>query len=388
MQVRLATLNVWALPEPLGRDVTARIEAIGRRIPSLDLDLIAFQEVWTRDAARRLRDAGRRAGLRQAWSGGANTGGLLLLSRYPIDEVSFERFALQGEAERVVTNLEYLSGKGFATARIGTPAGPLVVVNTHLHARYSSVAAHRHVPHRTVQAIQMAASFMDQAEPVVALGDFNFQEGEPDYQVLTEILGMADVAVALESRQNTTLKTNTYRNSSGISRRKDYVFARSGREQALVPRAVTRIFDDRLEIDGEPANYSDHAGLVVDFEVQRAPAATRPTPSGDVFDLAARVVAEGESLAAERQSGSRRISGVGIGLAAVAALSTMPKGMSRRRLLRGTLAGAALLALTPGVGFTIVSEVLVPDDIRAFQDAAAQLAQLRQPPRRSASDLT
>ena len=50
MQVRLATLNVWALPEPLGRDVTARVDAIGHRIPSLDLDLIAFQEVWTRAA--------------------------------------------------------------------------------------------------------------------------------------------------------------------------------------------------------------------------------------------------------------------------------------------------------------------------------------------------
>ncbi|MFP6630699.1 MAG: hypothetical protein VCC67_16855, partial [Myxococcota bacterium] len=79
MQVRLATLNVWALPEPLGRDVTTRIDAIGRRIPSLGLDLIAFQEVWTRAAWAQLRDAGHRAGLQQAWSGGANSGGLLLL---------------------------------------------------------------------------------------------------------------------------------------------------------------------------------------------------------------------------------------------------------------------------------------------------------------------
>ena len=142
---------------------------------------------------------------------------------------------------------------------------------------------------------------------------------------------------------------------------------------------MTRIFDDRLEIDGEPGNYSDHAGLVVDLELQRAPATARPAPSRDVFDLAARVVAEGESLAAERQTGNRRISGAGIGLAAVAALSTTPKGMSRRKLLRGGLAAAALLALTPGVGFSIVSEVLVPDDIRAFQEAATQLAQLRPP---------
>lgn len=379
MQVRLATLNVWALPEPLGRDVTTRIDAIGRRIPSLGLDLIAFQEVWTRAAWAQLRDAGHRAGLQQAWSGGANSGGLLLLSRYPIDEVSFERFALRGDAERVVTNLEYVSGKGFATARISTPAGPLVVVNTHLHASYPSTADHRHVPHRTVQAIQMATSFWDRPEPVVALGDFNFREGEPDYKVLTEILGMSDVAAALDYRQDTTLNTNPYRDSEGVGDRKDYVFARSGLEQALVPRSVMRAFDDPLEIGGELASYSNHAGLVADLAFQISPGATRPAPSTDVFDLAARALAEGESLAAERQNGSRMLSGAGIGLAAAAALSARPRRMCRRRLLRGSLAATALLALPTSVGFSIVSEVLVPDEIRAFRNAAAQLAQLREP---------
>ncbi|MBW2400207.1 MAG: endonuclease/exonuclease/phosphatase family protein [Deltaproteobacteria bacterium] len=377
MQIRLATLNVWALPEPIGRDVSARVDAIGRRISSLDLDLITFQEVWTRDAGRRLCDAGRAAGLHYAWSGGVDAGGLLLLSRYPIDEVSFERFALQGEAERVVMNLEYLSGKGFATARIGTPAGPLLVVNTHLHARYSSAAKHRHTPHRTVQTIQMAARFVGMDEPVALLGDFNFREGEPDYQVLTEILGMADVAAALGNRQNTTLHTNVYRHASGTDRRKDYVFVRSGGNRNLVPRAVARSFDGRFEIDGEPANYSNHAGLIGDFEIQQVQRATRPAPAEDAFDLAERALAEGESLAVERRSGNRRLSAAGIGFAALAALSARPKRMSRRKLLRSALSGAAVLGLTPGVGFSIVSEVLVPDDIRTFRNAAAELARLR-----------
>jgi len=379
MQVRLATLNVWALPEPLGRDVSTRIDALGRRIPALDLDLIAFQEVWTRAASSRLRDAGRRAGLNQVWPGGASSGGLLLLSRFPIEEASFERFTLRGEAERAVTNLEYVSGKGFATTRMRTPQGPLVVINTHLHASYARAAEHRHVPHRTVQAIQMAASFADNPEPVVALGDFNFREGEPDYQVLTEILGMVDIAAALDRRQNTTLSTNPYRNPTGIGGRKDYVFARSGLEQSLVPRSVTRAFDDPLEIGGQVASYSNHAGLVADLTFQSSPGATRPAPSTDVFDLAAHVLAQGENLAAKRQLGSRKLSSLGIGLAAAAALSATPRRMSRRRLLRGSLATGALLALPPSVGFSIVSEVLVPDEIRAFRKAAAQLAQLREP---------
>lgn len=377
MQIRLATLNVWALPEPIGRHVGARIDAIGRRLGSLDLDLIAFQEVWTRDAARRLCEAGRAAGLRHVWSGGSGAGGLLLLSRHPIDEVSFESFALQGEAERVAMNLEYLSGKGFAAARLSTPAGPLVVVNTHLHARYSSTAKHCHTPHRMVQVMQLAARFLRRTEPLVMLGDFNFQAGEPDYRVLTEILGMADVAMALGNVQNTTLHTNVYRRSSGIDRRKDFFFARSGRDRSVVPRAVARSFDDRFEIDGKPANYSDHAGLIGDFEIRQVPGAARLAPDGDVFDLAERSLAEGESLAAERQTGNRMLSGAGIGFAALAALSARPERMSRRKLLRNALSGAALIGLTPGVVFSIVSEVIVPDDIQAFRNASVELERLR-----------
>ncbi len=66
MRVRVATLNVWALPTFLGEDVAARMRAIGRRLPDLDLDAIAFQEVWIPDARATLVAAGRRAGLDQA----------------------------------------------------------------------------------------------------------------------------------------------------------------------------------------------------------------------------------------------------------------------------------------------------------------------------------
>ena len=90
-------------------------------------------------------------------------------------------------------------------------------------------------------------------------------------------------------------------------------------------------------------------------------------------------LAEGESLAAERQIDNRMLSGAGIGLAATAGLLAAPRRLSRRRLLRASLASSGLLALTPGVGFSIISELLVPDDIRAFRDASARLARLREP---------
>lgn len=388
MRVRVATLNAWAIPEPIGRDVSARIDAIGRRLPSLQLDVIAFQEVWTSDAARRLREAGRLAGLRHSWFdegrfGARTVGGLLVLSRFPIEGVEFEPFSLQGEPKRVVNNLEYVSGKGFAAVRLKTPKGPLVVVNTHLHARYG-YASHKHVPHRTSQAIQLATRFIDRQEPMVVVGDFNFREGEVDYQVLTDILGLSDVAAALGNRQNTTLRRNPYRKSKGIDKRKDYVFTRGGVETTVVGDRIERTFDELLEFGGHRGSYSDHAGLIATFDLETAVSPSRPHPAPGVFDVVAGVLQEGERLARARQSGDRQASGIGLGLAAAATLGAVPKRMSRRRMLRGILAGTAVLSLTPGVGLRFVSEVLLPDEIEAFQVAADQLARLRDPSERFA----
>ena len=50
--------------------------------------------------------------------------------------------------------------------------------------------------------------------------------------------------------------------------------------------------------------------------------------------------------------------------------------MSRRKLLRLGLRGAALAALTPTVGYSMLSEVFVPNEIHAFEDAEATLAKL------------
>lgn len=382
MLIRLATLNAWALPDPIGRDVRARMDAIGERLSALHLDVIAFQEVWTSDAANRLKHAGQRAGLDHCWFGDSTfgDGGLLVLSRLPIEDVRFESFLVRGEPERSATNLEYLSGKGFATIRLSTPAGPFVLVDTHLHARYTRTAPHSYAPHRTGQAVQLTARLIDSDLPMAVVGDFNFREGEPDYRVLTDIFGLTDVAVALDNRQNTTLHAHPYRDPAGLDRRKDFVFVRSGHSHQVVPRTITRSFDEVFEINGSPAAYSNHAGLIVEVDVIPALAAAAHVPSNpdpSVFDLAERMLAEGESLAIARQNGGRQISAIGIGIAAAATAGAVPKRMRRRRFLRAGLVGAALVAVTPGVGFSIVSEVLMPDQIRAFRLAAQQLAQLR-----------
>ena len=66
MRVRVATLNAWALPPPLGQDVAFRMRSIGEELRRLDVDVMAFQEVWTAAARALLVEAGRRAGFRES----------------------------------------------------------------------------------------------------------------------------------------------------------------------------------------------------------------------------------------------------------------------------------------------------------------------------------
>jgi hypothetical protein len=211
---------------------------------------------------------------------------------------------------------------------------------------------------------------------MVLVGDFNFREKEPDYRVLTGILGLGDVAARLDQRQATTLGDNPYRSGMGLDRRKDYVFARDGADQGIEPRNVQRVFDEPLEIDGRRAAYSNHSGLIVELEMGGVAFSEMQPEDGSVFERASEILARGKKFAKRRRRDGRTLSGMGVGCAAVAGLGMIPKPISRRKMLRMSLGTFSLLALTPGVGLSFLSEVFVQDEIRAFKTAERQLAEL------------
>ena len=125
MGLRIGSLNVWGIPEPFAEDVLPRMRAITAEFSALDLDVLLLQEVWSPAAREILVAGGLRAGFDHHFASTAPPGGgLLLLSRDPIEEPRFQRFAFRGDLERV-DRAEYLGGKGLLTARIETPSGPV-----------------------------------------------------------------------------------------------------------------------------------------------------------------------------------------------------------------------------------------------------------------------
>ncbi|MBW2418169.1 MAG: endonuclease/exonuclease/phosphatase family protein [Deltaproteobacteria bacterium] len=378
MRIRVATLNVWGLPEPFAQDAAARMQAIGSELASLAPDVIAFQEVFTLQAREQLRAAGARVGLDQCWHGteALDGGGLLVLSRLPIEEARFERYSLRGDVEQIDTG-EYISGKGFVRLRLATPDGPLDFITTHLHAGHSSRTRHAYRSHRTGQIIQLATRALDRDVPLVAVGDFNLRDEKPEYQVLTGLTGLRDVAAELGRPFPTAVGSNPYRGGNRNSaKRVDYVFVREGGRSAVEAVSVDRAFGRPIEIAGRRAAFSNHLGVVAEIDIRPEAGAASPSFNAGAVDLAARILAEGRAAAEQRRMERRLASGTGMLCAVAAAAVTREGPVSRRRLLRGAFKGASVVALSSSLGFSALSEHFVPDEIDAFDDAKRRLARL------------
>jgi endonuclease/exonuclease/phosphatase family metal-dependent hydrolase len=375
MRIRVATLNTWGLPEPFSSNLAGRMRAIGRRLAELDLDVIAFQEIWTDDARKRLIGAGRQAGLAHSFhQPDSRSGGLLVLTRLPIRAARFDAYALRGDPGRP-DHPDYYGQKGFITLELASAAGPISLVDTHLHARYRSDVPHAYLGQRVGQIVELALATRELPHPVIAVGDLNFGDHEPEHAILTGLAGLRDLAAELGKRLPTVQQANPYRGSSSHDRRVDYVLARDGGNNAVIPLWSRLVFDERFELDGRPASCSDHAGVLVEVELVRGAARPIPPVSPQAISLASQILREGRRETKRRRRGDRAWAGTGLAAAAtLATLGTRERHISRRRLLRSAFQAGALLSLTPGVGLSIVSEWLTPPELRAFDQLAARLA--------------
>lgn len=380
MRVRVATLNAWGLPI-LAADVGPRLRAIGRELEALDLDVVAFQEVWTPVGQRALIEAGRRAGLVHHWHRRRLLlgSGLLVLSRLPVEEVDFDRFALRADAGS--RKDELLGGKGFAEVRVRTPAGPLRVIDTHLHAGRSGADGVANRTHRTAQIVQLCREVRELRDPVLVLGDLNCSARDPEHGVLTGLSGLRDVAAERGWDEPTVTGENPYRASSSHSdRRIDFVLARDGVDRVLHTRTVEHAFDRPLFLSGRRIAFSNHRGVLAELSLEPAAgSANVPAPPDPrALAVAHELLSQGARAARSERRRARKLAGFGLAGALLAAGSRRALHPTRRQLLRGGLHLSAGAALAPGLGMSLLSEWFLPVEIDGFGEARADLARIEQ----------
>jgi len=368
MKLRVATLNVWAMPPPLARHVAWRMRRIGDELARLDLDVVAFQEAWMGPARRRLERTAREAGLEHVWTNPEEPGGggMVVASRHPIDQAEFRQFALPWAATRV-KDLNYFAGRGFVDVRIQTPAGPVRLLNTHLHSQSQKF--------RVAQIVELAARAHGAVEPVMVAGDFNFREDHSEYRIWTGLSGFRDVALEVGNAQPTVFPGNPMRERSR-PRRIDYVFVRDGADRGLVTSGSQRAFDGLLELEGLPATYSDHAGVLAELELSSRPAAPAWTPDRQAAALARRHLDRARARAESRNRTDRLIAGTGMLAAFGTAAGLRDSRVTRRKLLQRALQITAVAAIPPAAACAIFSAVTNPDELRIYDQISADLAQV------------
>ena len=176
--ISILTLNCWGL-KYISKYRSERLGEIGRQlaVQAPPLDIVGLQECWTyvdyasiRESTRHILPYGK------FYHSGIFGGGLVILSRWPIEESSMYRYPLNGRPTAFFRG-DWFVGKGVACARIRMAGGKLLeVFNTHLHAPYEREPNDSYICHRTAQAWEIAKLMRDAMERgsvVVGLGDFN-----------------------------------------------------------------------------------------------------------------------------------------------------------------------------------------------------------------------
>jgi sphingomyelin phosphodiesterase 2 len=286
-RLRVLSINVAALPL-IHPKLSERMRELGLSFGEGRYDLIAVQEAWLDADSRFLADAADLPYYVRFPRRVAVGTGLSLLSRWPLAAPRQKVFTSRPSALRVYHG-EWPANKGVLSATLQTPSGPLDVYDTHLVSRYPS-ALYRTL--RVIQAFDAAEEVLRRSagRPYLLLGDLNAGPGEPEYELLRDLLGAEDPCVS------------GGRDACGPTidegRRVDHV---------LVPAGGARLAKARVVLSEKRAglSLSDHAGVEAEVDLRLLALKPKPDPARRRAALR-RVIAAVEAMSARMQERLRR----------------------------------------------------------------------------------
>jgi len=377
MPLRLGTFNVWGLPEAFSDDVSSRMHGLAARLQGLELDVLLIQEAWTEEVRDTIREAALASGFEVA-GGRSSGGGLMVLSRRRIQSAKLESLHFRGDPERLLKG-EFLGGKGFQTVVLEGEAGPLPVLNTHLHARYRRARPKLNSAVRTAQLVQMIGAMKDLDGTVIVGGDFNCTNTDLEYKIFCGLTQSTELG---DGRAFPTLSRRNYykRHRSGVDKRIDFLFVRPARNMECRHTRAATLFTKPERIRERDRSLSDHFGFQATFTLQetvvKAQLAGSRSLDPQVFRLARKLLRIGRDEADRRERAHFETAG-GWALAAVAAagIRRIP-ALDRRGFLRSFASTLAVGALMPTFGYRTLARLDSDYKRAAFNDADDVLVKL------------
>lgn len=128
-EINVISLNCWGL-KYISALRNERLAEIGARIAAADPQphVVGLQECWTQEDYKAIREKTRHIlPYGKFYHSGIFGGGLVILSKWPIEESSMFRYPLNGRPTAFYRG-DWFVGKGVACAKIRFGAGPKDVV--------------------------------------------------------------------------------------------------------------------------------------------------------------------------------------------------------------------------------------------------------------------
>jgi endonuclease/exonuclease/phosphatase family metal-dependent hydrolase len=179
MELKIITFNIWDLHVGFGlvKDRESRFKGIIKKILELDADIICLQEAWDPEHRLELRkhltpkyhttiESGKIKTRQVLYKKFDATGGLVILSKFPIINWEFTPFARYAHTSLI----EFAARKGFISATLDTPTGELQILNTHLNAEG---IAKKRIRKKQFKLIMDSVTKCRDSAPLIIGGDFN-----------------------------------------------------------------------------------------------------------------------------------------------------------------------------------------------------------------------
>jgi len=193
-ELSVFTLNCWAIGWGISADRVARIEAIAHYLSSCLYDIVLLQELWVSEDFDSISNATRSVlPYSHYFDAGFIGTGTCVLSKHPIQDVTFHEFSLNGYPHKILHG-DWFAGKGVGLCQILFEGKIVNVYTSHYHAEYCR-SQDMYLYHRIVQAVE-AAQWIKLtsagADLTIYAGDFNTEPIDPPYLLLRHITGLGD----------------------------------------------------------------------------------------------------------------------------------------------------------------------------------------------------
>lgn len=238
--INILAYNVWDL-KYIAKSRAERLQVIADRLATKipRPEIVGLQECFTQEHYQKIRKRTKKIlPYGKFYHSGIFGGGLVILSKWPIEESSMFRYPLNGRPTAFFRG-DWFVGKGVACARIRL--GPrekdiAEVFCTHMHAPYESEPNDSYLCHRTAQAWEIAKLMRgaaDRGHLVIGLGDFNMLPLSLAHQIITAHAPVQDAWRILHP-------------DSSLGAASDAVEAKRGRQ---VPTAIFNVVENGTSCD-------------------------------------------------------------------------------------------------------------------------------------------